>query len=108
MKDSKNEKTVKPNRQHYFHMIINLGLIEPKINLSTMPITSLVDLLLTSNFASQKILETILYSLKITDRGRLISMKNFNLSRSISSFLLFFDRTFYQCQLSSKLCNPNL
>lgn len=78
MKDSKNEKTVKPNRQHYFHMIINLGLIGPKINLSTMPITSLVDLLLTSNFASQKILETILYSLKITDRGRLISMKNFN------------------------------
>ena len=34
-----------------------------------------MDLLLTSNFASQKILETILYSLRITDRGRLISIK---------------------------------
>ena len=78
MKDSKNEKTVKPNRQRYFHMIIKLGSIVPKINLSTMHITSLVDLLLTSNFAPQKILETILYSLKITDRGRLISIKNFD------------------------------
>ena len=78
MKDSKNEKTVKSNRQRYFHMIINLGSIVPKINLSTMHITSLVDLLLTSNFASQKILETILYSLRITDRGRLISIKNFD------------------------------
>lgn len=65
MKDSKNEKTVKSNRQSYFHMIINLGSIGPKINLSTMYITSLIDLLLTSNFASQKILETILYSLRI-------------------------------------------
>ena len=35
MKDSKNEKTVKSNRQRYFHMIINLGSIGPKINLST-------------------------------------------------------------------------
>jgi hypothetical protein len=78
MKDSKNEKTVKPNRQHYFHMIINLGSIGPKINLSTMHITSLVDFLLTSNFPSQKILEAILYSLIITDRGRIISLKNFN------------------------------
>ena len=78
MKDSKNEKTVKPNRQHYFHIIINLGSIEPKINLSTMHITSLGDLLFTSNFASQKILETILYSLRIIDRGRLISIKNFD------------------------------
>ena len=45
MEDSKKEKTVKPNRQRYFHMIIKLGSIVPKINLSTMHITSLVDLM---------------------------------------------------------------
>jgi len=78
MEDSKKEKTVKPNRQRYFHMIISLGSIVPKINLSTLLISSLVDLLLTSNFPSQKTLETILYCLKITDRGRLISIKNFD------------------------------
>ena len=43
-----------------------------------MLITSLVDLLLTSDFPSQKILETILCSLRITDRDRLISIKNFD------------------------------
>jgi hypothetical protein len=78
MKNSNNEKIVKPNRQRYFHMIISLGSIVPKINLWTMLITSLVDLLLTSDFPSQKILEMILYSLKITDRGRLIYIKNFD------------------------------
>jgi len=78
MEDSKKEKTVKPNRQRYFHMIISLGSIVPKINLWKMLITSLVDLLLTSNFPSQKILETILYTLRIRDRGRLISIKNFD------------------------------
>jgi len=78
MEDSKKEKTVKPNRQRYFHMIISLGSIVPKIDLWKMLITSLVDLLLTSNFPSQKILETILYSLRITDRDRLISIKNFD------------------------------
>ena len=78
MKDSKTAKTVKTNRQRYFIMIICLGSILPKINLQTMLITSLVGLLLTSHFPSQKILETILYSLKITDRGRQISIKNFD------------------------------
>lgn len=78
MEDSKKEKTVKPNRQRYFHMIISLGSIVPKINLWTLLIASLVDLLLTSDFPSQKILETILYRLKITDRGRLISITNFD------------------------------
>ena len=78
MKDLKNEKTVKPNRYHYFNIIIKLGSIGPKINLSTIPITSLVDLLRTSNFVSQKILEMILYNLKVIDRGRLISLKNFD------------------------------
>ena len=78
MEDSKKEKTVKPNRQRYFHMIICLGSIVPKRNLWKMLITSLVDLLITSNFPSQKILETTLYSLRITDRGRLISIKNFD------------------------------
>lgn len=78
MEDSKKEKTVKPNRQRYFHMIISLGSIVPKMNLGKMLITSLVDLLITSNFPAQKILETILYSLRITDRGRFISIKNFD------------------------------
>ena len=78
MEDSKKEKIVKSNRQRYFHMIISLGSIVPKINLRTLLIASLVDLLLTSDFPSQKILETILYHLKITDRGRLISIKNFD------------------------------
>ena len=78
MKDSKNEKIVKSNRQRYFNIIINLSSIRPTINLWKMPITSLIDLLLTSHFASQNILETILYRLKITDRGRLIYIKDFN------------------------------
>ena len=59
-------------------MTIYLGSIVAEINLRTILITSLVDLLLTSDFPSQKILETILYSLRITDQGRLISIKNFD------------------------------
>jgi hypothetical protein len=55
MKNSKNEKIVKSNCQHYFYMRINLSSIGLKINLSTMPITSLVDLFLTCNFVLQKI-----------------------------------------------------
>ena len=78
MEDSKKEKTVKRNRQRYFHMIICLSSIVPKINLWTLLIASLVDLLLASDFPSQKILETVLYRLKITDRGRRISIKNFD------------------------------
>ena len=78
MKYPKKQKTVKQNRQRYFNMIICLGSILPKINLQTMLITSLVDLLLNSHFPSQKNLETSLYSLKITDRGRQISIKNFD------------------------------
>ena len=78
MKDQKNKKTFKTNRQRYFHIVINLDLIRPKIILWTIYTTSLVDLLFTSNFVSQKILETILYNLKITDWGRLISIKNFD------------------------------
>jgi len=78
MKDQKNKKTFKTNRQRYFRMVINLGSFGPKIILWTMNTTSLVDLLRTSNFASQKILETIVYNLRITDRGRLISIKDFD------------------------------
>ena len=76
MKDQK--KVFKMNRQRYFHMVITLGSIGSKTILWTMPTTSLVDLLLTSNFVSQKILEMILYDLRITDRGRLIFIKNFD------------------------------
>ena len=78
MKDQKNEKTVKTNRQRFFHMIIKLGSLGSKIILCEMCITSLVDFLDCSNFVSQKILETILYNLKITDRGRRIFIKNFD------------------------------
>ena len=76
MKDQK--KVFKTSRQRYFHMVITLGSIGSKIILWTMSTTSLVDLLLTSNFVSQKILETILYNLGIKDRNRLISIKNFD------------------------------
>lgn len=78
MKDLKKEETIKPKRHHYFNMIIKLGSIGPKINLSTLPITSLVDLLRTSHFVSQKMLEMILHSLEFMDRGRRISLENFD------------------------------
>ena len=78
MEDSKKRKIVKSNRQRYFKMIVTLRSIVPKINLWKMLTSSLVDLLVTSNFPSQKILETILYSLRIRDRDRLISIKNFD------------------------------
>jgi len=78
MEDQKHKKTFKTNRQRYFHMVINLNSIGPKIILWTMCNASLIDLLLTSNFVSQINLETILYNLRITDRDRLISIKNFD------------------------------
>jgi hypothetical protein len=80
MTDQKNNKTLRTNRQRYFHIVINLGSIgsESTIGLWKMQITSWVDLLLASNFVSQKILETILYNLKIIDRDRLITLKNFD------------------------------
>lgn len=60
MKNQKNKNTLKGNRHRYFHLIISLGLRG------------------TSNFIVQKVLEMILYYLKIKDRGRLISIKNFD------------------------------
>ena len=76
MKDQK--KVLKTNRRRYFHMVISLGSIGSRIILWKMCTTSLVDLLLTSNFVPQKILETIFYNLRIVDRGRRISIKNFD------------------------------
>lgn len=75
MKDFKDRKRVRPTRHRFFKMKINLGII---LDFSRIPKTSLVDILLSSNFVSQKILETTLYNLKIPDRDRLVYLKNFN------------------------------
>lgn len=78
MKNQKNKTTPIASRQRYFHMVIKLGSIGPKIMLSTMSNKSLVDLLLAYNFVSQKILERSLYDLRIIDRGRVIVLQNFD------------------------------
>nr|WPV76534.1 hypothetical protein [Naviculales sp.] len=78
MKDQKNEKTVKISRQRYFQMLLTLGSLGPKLILWTEHTTSLIDLLVTSKFVSQEMLEKTLYNLRIKDRGRLISIKNFD------------------------------
>ncbi len=78
MKDQKNEKTVKRSRQRYFQMLLTLGSLGPKLNLWTEYTTSLIDLLVTSKFVSQEMLEKTLYNLRIKDQGRLIFIKNFN------------------------------
>ena len=72
------KKTIKPNRQYFFRMIILLDAIGPKLNLSNIKLTSLRDLLITSHFVSQVFLETFLYSLKISDRGRVIFLDDFD------------------------------
>ena len=59
-------------------MIILLDAIGPKLNLSNIKLTSLRDLLITSHFVSQVFLETFLYSLKISDRGRVIFLDDFD------------------------------
>lgn len=75
-----NQKRIKPSRQYYFHMIIYFAStsIGSNINLSRMQTESLVDLLVSSNFTSQELLESVLFSLIITDRGRRISLKDFD------------------------------
>ncbi|MDX5585573.1 MAG: hypothetical protein QNK20_11800 [Aureibaculum sp.] len=77
-KDQKDEKKVKIGRQRYFQMFLNLGLCGPKLNLWTKHMTSLIDLLLTSGFVSQPILEKTLYHLIIEDRGRAIYFEDFD------------------------------
>ena len=78
MKDQENKKTLKMSRQRYFQMLLTLGSLGPKLNLWTEHTTSLIDLLVTSKFVSQELLEKTLYNLRIKDRGRLISIKNFD------------------------------
>ena len=77
-KDPKDEKKVKIGRQRYFQMFLNLGLRGPKLNLWTEHITSLIDLLVTSGFVSQSILEKTLYHLIIENRGRAIYFEDFD------------------------------
>jgi hypothetical protein len=74
----KDEKERKISRQRYFQLFLNLGLGGPKLNLWTERITSLIDLLVTSGFVSQSILESTLYNLIIKDRGRSIYFEDFN------------------------------
>ena len=78
MKDQENKKTLKISRQRYFQMLLTLGSLGPKLNLWTEDTTSLIDLLVTSKFLSQELLEKTLYHLRIEDRGRLMSIKNFD------------------------------
>jgi hypothetical protein len=59
-------------------MLLTLGSLGPKLILWTEHTTSLIDLLVTSKFVSQEMLEKTLYDLRIKDRGRLISIKNFD------------------------------
>ena len=65
-------------RQKYFKMVIKLCLSDSKLNLQLIRVQSLIDLLVISKFVSQSILEKTLYSLKIKDRNRLISLDNFD------------------------------
>jgi hypothetical protein len=74
----KDEKERKISRQRYFQLFLHLGLGGPKLNLWTERITSLIDLLVTSGFVSQSILESTLYNLVIKDRGRSIYFEDFN------------------------------
>jgi hypothetical protein len=78
MKAQENKKTLKTSRQRYFQMLLTLGSLGSKLNLWTEDTTSLIDLLVTFKFVSQEILEKTLYNLRIKDRGRLISIKNFD------------------------------
>lgn len=78
MENKKNKARPITNRHRYFQMVINGGSLGPNIILSTLSITSLVDLLLACNFVSQKIIQTSLYNLEIIDRGRAIFLQNFD------------------------------
>ena len=74
------QKKSKSNRHRYFHMRITLASIRSNItiNLFRMQTISLADLLLSYNFTSQGILESVLFNLIITDRGRFISLEDFD------------------------------
>jgi len=78
MTDSIDKKIVKPTRHRYFNMIIRLSSIVAKTKLHSMPSASLLDLLRSSHFVEQKVLEIILYKLKIIDRRRKIALKDFD------------------------------
>lgn len=75
-----NQKRIQINRQYHFHLMIHLAStsIASNLNLSRMQTHSLVDLLLSSNFTSQELLESVLFNLIIIDRSRRISLKDFD------------------------------
>ena len=64
-----NQKRIQINRQYHFHLIIHLARMQTH---------SLIDLFPSSNFTSQKLLESVLLNLIIMDRGRRISLKDFD------------------------------
>lgn len=72
------EKVIKANRYRYFHVIIELGLLGPRLSLATESAERLATILIISGFVSQKMLETTLYNLKILDRSRKIFIENFD------------------------------
>ena len=80
MLDLTNQKRIQRNRQYHFHLMIHLAStsIASNLNLSRMQTHSLVDLLLSSNFTSQELLESVLFNLIIIDRSRRISLKDFD------------------------------
>lgn len=67
MLDLANQKRIQINHQHHFHLMIHLAstLIASNLNLSRMQTHSLVDLLLSSNFTLQELLESVLFNLII-------------------------------------------
>jgi len=77
-KKSGHTKEIKTGCQRYFQMFLYLGLSGSKLNLWTKNITSLIDLLVTFEFVPQLILEKTLYNLIVEDRGKLISLNDFD------------------------------
>ena len=69
------------SRQYCFHLMIHLAstsIIASNLNLSKMQTNSLSDLLHSSNFTSQELLESVLFNLIVIDRSRRISLKDFD------------------------------
>ena len=94
MVHSTHQKTVRPNRQYYFNMIIRAAS-SPKNLKKTV---DFLNFSLKSNFTSQKYLESVLCNLKIIDRGRQIFLDDFDVqlernSRGIPYWNLYLKTT---------------
>ena len=78
MVNQKQKEKFRVNRHHYFHIAIHIGLRESRIKLLKLSMLSLKEILTHSQFVGQKVLEKILYELKVQDRNRVISLTNFD------------------------------